>query len=328
VNTSSASFSYRTGDAAPAPQTLQVNSSGGALPFTVSVSNAPWLSVTPTSGTTPASLTLQASPSGMAVGQYTANVVINASGTSQTIAVTLNVSAPLPTISEVRNGASNLPGPIAPGLIIVITGSAMGPDTLTKSTLNGDLFPTTTGGTRVLVGGFAAPILYSSATQVSAVVPYAMAGRASTFVQVEYLGQRSNAVTVQVANTAPAIFTLNGSGTGPGAILNQDTSINSAANPESAGRTIVVFATGEGQTIPAGVDGKLADDPVLPKPVFPVTATIGDVPAQVQYYGAAPGQVAGLMQVNILVPAGARSGDVVLHIGGNDSQKGATVAIR
>ena len=111
---------------------MQVNSSGAALPFTVSVSNAPWLSVTPTSGTTPATLTLQANPSGMQVGQYSANVVINASGSSQTVAVTLNVSAPLPTISEVHNGASNQPGPIAPGLIIVITGSAMGPDTTRK----------------------------------------------------------------------------------------------------------------------------------------------------------------------------------------------------
>ena len=121
---------------------------------------------------------------------------------------------------------------------------------------------------------------------------------------------------------------MNSSGTGPGAILNQDGSVNSAANPESVNRSIVVFATGEGQTIPAGVDGKLADDPVLPKPVLPVTATINDVPADVQYAGAAPGLVAGVLQVNLLVPAGATSGDVVIHIGGNDSQTGVTVAIR
>jgi uncharacterized protein (TIGR03437 family) len=132
---------------------------------------------------------------------------------------------------------------------------------------------------------------------------------------------------VQVANTAPAIFTLNSSGTGPGAILNQDGSVNSAANPESVNRSIVVFATGEGQTIPAGVNGKLAS-PVLPKPVLPVTATISNVPAEVQYAGAAPGLVAGVLQVNLLVPAGATSGDVVIRIGGNASPNGVTVAIR
>jgi uncharacterized protein (TIGR03437 family) len=93
-------------------------------------------------------------------------------------------------------------------------------------------------------------------------------------------------------------------------------------------RSIVVFATGEGQTIPAGVNGKLADGPVLAKPVIPVTASINNVPAVVQYYGAAPGLVAGVLQVNLLVPPGATSGDVVIHIGGNDSQKGVTVAIR
>ena len=72
-----------------------------------------------------------------------------------------------------------------------------------------------------------------------------------------------------------------------------------------------------------------ADNPAaLPKPILPVTATINGVPATVTYYGAAPGLIAGLLQVNIMVPPGATSGNVVLTIGGNRSQTGVTVAIR
>jgi uncharacterized protein (TIGR03437 family) len=255
-------------------------------------------------------------------------VTISASGSTQTLTVTLAVSAPLPTVNEVDNSASNLTGPVAPGEIIVIRGSAMGPETLVTYTLNGDVFATAIGGTRVLVGGFAAPMVYTSSGQVAAIVPYEIAGRTSTFVQVEYLSQRSNAFTVQVAATAPGVYTLNSTGQGPGAILNADYSVNSDANPVPVGGVIQVFATGEGQTIPPGVNGKLADDPILPKPVLPVTATISKIPATVTYMGAAPGLVAGLMQVNIQVPDGAKSGDVVLSIGGVKSQPGVTVSIR
>jgi uncharacterized protein (TIGR03437 family) len=181
----------------------------------------------------------------------------------------------------------------------------------------------------VLVGGHAAPILYASSKQVTAIAPYAIAGQASTFVQVEYQGQTSNGVNVNVADAAPGVFALDGSGSGAGAILNQNGEVNSRSNPARAGSVIVLFATGEGQTVPAGEDGTMADDWWdLPTPVLPVTATIAGVPARVLYAGAAPGEVAGLMQVNLLVPPNAVSGDVVLTIGGHASQRGVTVAIR
>jgi uncharacterized protein (TIGR03437 family) len=329
LSASSANFSYRTGDPNPAPQTVQLSSSGAALSFTISVSNAPWLTVTPTSGTTPANVTLSVNPANLAVGQYSATISINSSGGTPTIGVVLTVSAPLPTIAQIHNGASNQPGPIAPGLIIVLTGTGMGPDKLVTYTLNGNRFATVLSSTRVLIGGIESPMIYTSATQVAAVVPYAMAGRATATVQVEYLAQRSNAITAQVTATAPAVFTLNASGTGPGAILNQDYSVNSDANPANVGSIIQVFATGEGQTLPPGIDGKLADDPAaLPKPVQPVSATISDIPAEVTYFGAAPGLVAGVIQVNVRVPPGAGSGEVILTMGGNKSPRGVTVSIQ
>jgi|HubBroStandDraft_4_1064222.scaffolds.fasta_scaffold578623_1 uncharacterized protein (TIGR03437 family) len=64
----------------------------------------------------------------------------------------------------------------------------------------------------------------------NAVAPYEIAGTTSTTLQVEYQGQRTSAMSLSVAPSAPAIFTVNGSGAGQGAILNQDGTLNSAAN--------------------------------------------------------------------------------------------------
>ena len=131
-----------------------------------------------------------------------------------------------------------------------------------------------------------------------------------------------------MASAVPAIFAADSSGKNQGAILNQDTSYNSTANPASRNSVIVLFTTGEGQTSPPGVDGLLAAD-VLPKPNQQVTAQIGGIPAEVIYAGAAPGLTAGVMQVNLRVPENAPSGNVpvVVSVGVTTSQQDITVAI-
>ena len=90
-------------------------------------------------------------------------------------------------------------------------------------------------------------MIFASATQVSAVVTYELAGFlfSGADVFVRYLGQTSNAVHVNVATTAPGLFTANSSGTGPGAILNSNNSLNSPANPATKGDTVVVYLTGK-----------------------------------------------------------------------------------
>jgi hypothetical protein len=104
LNTASTSFSYRTGDPTPTNQTVQVGSNGASLPFTISVTNAPWLTVTPTSGTSPSTITLAVDPSKVQVGNYSATVTVSSTGAaSQSFTVSLSVSAPLPTVNEIRN---------------------------------------------------------------------------------------------------------------------------------------------------------------------------------------------------------------------------------
>jgi uncharacterized protein (TIGR03437 family) len=87
-------------------------------------------------------------------------------------------------------------------------------------------------------------------------------------------------------------------------MLNQDFTLNSAANPAAAGSYCVLYATGAGQTNPAGVDGLLTTNSPYPAPELPVTVTVGGLPATVTYAGAAPAEVAGVLQINFQVPAG------------------------
>ena len=97
------------------------------------------------------------------------------------------------------------------------------------------------------------------------------------------------------------------------------------------GDIIQVYATGEGQTTPAGVDGKIAPLTLpLPAPNLTAAVLIGGLPARIQYIGAAPGLVAGALQVNVEIPAGVGSGDqpIFLTVGTNTSQSGLTVAVK
>ncbi len=90
------------------------------------------------------------------------------------------------------------------------------------------------------------------------------------------------------------------------------------------------FATGEGQTSPSGVDGKPAALP-LPQPILLVSAAIGGQAVKPQYAGGAPGEVAGLMQVNVQIPTGIQTGSAVplaLMVGNVSSQAGVTIAVR
>lgn len=232
--------------------------------------------------------------------------------------------------ASVVNAASFLSGPVAPGEIVTVFGSGFGPGPLTTLRLTAGLVNTTLGGTRVLFDGVPAPLIYTVENQLSAVVPYAVAGKSSTQVQVEYRGTRSAPVTLQVAPDSPGIFALDSSGKGPGAILNQDSSVNSPANPAHIGSVVSIFATGEGQTSPAGVDGKPGSDPV-PHPILSVIVTIGGQTVTPTYAGGAPGNVAGLMQVNVQIPSGIQTGSavpVVVQLGNTSSQAGVTIAVR
>jgi uncharacterized protein (TIGR03437 family) len=335
-------FTYQVGGSTPAAQTISATGAGNAaLTFTATAtsSGGNWLTVTPSSGTTPASLSAGVTPSGLTAGTYTGTIVVAGSGSatgSTTINVTLTVTAPLPTITAVVNAASFGGSKIAPGEIVTLGGTALGPVNGLGLTLNSaGKVSTTLGNVSVTFNGYPSPLVYVSATQINCVVPYEVAALVSPFVQVTYAGQSSNAFSLSGGASAPGIFTQNGQGSGPGAILNASGTVNGPSAPAAKGTIVVIYMTGEGQTGPAGVTGSVtavntSGGPLTPQPLLPIAVTIGGQPATVVFYGEAPGLVAGVMQVNVIVPTAAASGAdaLVVSVGGNPSQSGVTVSVQ
>jgi uncharacterized protein (TIGR03437 family) len=331
-------FSYQPGAALPQPQSLTVSSTGGPANFTgaaSTITGGGWLSLSPLSGTTPASLKVSVSPGSLPPGEYAGTVTVTsatAGNSPQTASVRLVInSVSLPVVTKVVNAASALPTAAAPGLIVSIFGANLGPTQGDSGRVVGGVLESTVAETRVMFDSNPAPLLYVSADQINAIVPYAVAGRFSTQLQVEYRGTRSSALVLQVVDAAPGIFTMNKQGTGPGAILNQDYSVNGLTRAAARGSVVMIYATGEGQTSPGGVDGRLAGSAPYPAPVLPVKVTIGGRDTEVLYAGAAPGFVAGSMQINVRIPNDAPTGDevpVLISVGNRNSQPTATLAIR
>ena len=240
---------------------------------------------------------------------------------------------PVVASTGVVNAASFARTSMSPGLIVTLFGTVMGPDQL--ATL--ELTPDGTGitkelaGTKVFFDDVPAPVVFTSAGQVNVIVPYAVADKSATRMVVEYNGTKSNPIQLPVAASAPAIFTIPPSGAGQGAILNQNNSVNSTTSPAGRNTVVQIFATGEGQTDPAGADGKLMPGNALARPKLPVTVRIGNIDAPVTYAGSAPGLVAGLIQINARIAATTPLGaavPVVISVGGVPSQPGVTMVIR
>jgi uncharacterized protein (TIGR03437 family) len=245
---------------------------------------------------------------------------------------------PTPRIAAIDDSASFAPalgasGVVAPGEIVSIFGNNLGPSTgvSLQLTSNGAAVTTSLGGTQVLFDGKAAALTYASGSQVNAVVPFEVAGRATTAMTVTYQGGISTPNILNVQAASPGIYTLDGSGSGPGAILNQDYGINGAARPAARGSTVQIYLTGGGVTNPPSTDASIIPSSLpLPYLTLTTTATIGGLPAEVTYWGGVPGSIAGLVQVNATVPSGVTPGSsvpVLVTIGSWTSQPGVTIAV-
>jgi uncharacterized protein (TIGR03437 family) len=238
-------------------------------------------------------------------------------------------------VSQVVNGASGIEGGVAPGEILTVRGYSVGASAVSGLKLDASgAVVSNLNGLQVTFDGKAAPLIYTSANQTNLIVPYEVAGKASTVMQVTYAAAagtvQTAAWTLPVVAAAPGLFTIDSTGIGQGAIVNQDGTVNSASNAAVRGSVISIYATGEGQTSPAGVAGSVTGSSGK-MPVLPVMVTIGGIVAAVQYAGSAPDAVAGLLQVNAVVPAGVSVGSavpVVVSVGGIESQVGVTVAVR
>jgi len=339
LSTTRANFVYTVGGTAPASQSITITNSGGGSLSWSTASSASWLTVSPGSGIGSGTLTLGINTAGLSAQTYNGTITVTAAGATnspQTISVVLTVNvAPVSpvVVTGVANSASWATGPVAPGELVTIAGSMLGPPSGVQAAVD----PSTgkvvaqLAGTSVLFDGVAAPLLYVSATQVNAIVPYEVAGCTQTMLQVQYQGVRSTATALPCAGAAPGIFTSNAAGTGQAAAANQDGTLNGPSSPAAKGSYVTLYFTGGGQTNPPGITGSITDASTLKWLVQAAIVTVGGVPANVAFGGAAPTFVDGFLQLNIQLSNGTPSGNalpVVVKIGNAASPAMATLAVQ
>jgi len=243
--------------------------------------------------------------------------------------VTVYGLLPVPGITEVASAASFTSSAIAPGELIAIFGNSIGPSVPAGLALGSSgRVATSLEGLTVSFDGNLAPLLYASSGQINAVVPFAVAGQSTTVMQIAAPGGATFTATQPVGAAAPAVFAIGASG--QGAILNGDFTVNSPAHPAARGSWISIYATGAGLLSPAVADGTIISTTNLPLSVAAVAVTIGGQAATVGYQGAAPGLVAGVLQINAQVPAGVTPGaavPVTIGVGGTAGLNTVTMAV-
>ena len=229
--------------------------------------------------------------------------VPEATGEYGAYAAKFDFSQPAGTeIHRVVNAASLAPGrnsrgpngSVAPGEIVTLFGSGFrsGPDL------------------RLDFDGIPAPILYSDAGQINAVVPFKLEPRnAFTLVSVRNGTEAVRPYKLPLAAASPGIF---------GVALNQDGSVNSDANPAASGSIVTLFLTGAGaydRAIDDGEPGPML--PPFPVPILGIGGAVNGMAAEILFAGQAPGLVAGVVQVNLQIPDGVPPGAarITMYVG-------------
>lgn len=354
--------------AAP-PQSLTISPSnptgtgGTTMQFTASGTNLTsngvrWAVTPPNYGTMSASGLLRMGTSNDAAVKATVTATSIASpAVTATTTVTINPAKPVIAPSGVTNSASHQAGGgVAPGEIVTILGTNIGPSAVASGTLAPDgSLATSAGGTQVLFDGRAAPVVQASVGKVVAIAPYEIAGQDTTQVQIVSKGQATPMAAVPVRAASPGLYTNSLVGSGPAFIQNQDGAINSTQFAAVPGTVISLYATGDGQSNPAGVTGQVNLTSPGTVPLQSVSLIIGGESAQILYAGGAPSDasgvspvlppdlplnimpdgsaafVSGLMQIVAVVPGDLAAGNnvpVALQIGDSAvSQANVTMAV-
>lgn len=211
----------------------------------------------------------------------------------------------------VTNSASLSSGPVAPGERVVLTGSALGPNS------------------KVFFGNVAAPVISSTFSTAPVVVPFEISGQATAHVTVTTEDVTSAPSAVQIAPSAPGVFTASGTGQGQAIAFGENGLPNSPDNPALAGSILSILCTGEGLISPSVATGvPISTTP--PSPVLPVTATVRGLPAVVDQAYSIPGTI-GQFVVDLRVPDGVAQDDnasVLIMVGNTMTQVGPTVVVR
>jgi len=253
-----------------------------------------------------------------------------APGTNFLLHLSPNANAQTFPLACAGNAASYEEGSIAPGEIVTLMGTGLGPQQgiQSQATLQSP-FPTEAANAEVTFDGTPAPLLWVQDGQINAIVPWSLTPGQTTQICASYSSVTTNCLSWPVAQSAPAVFTVDGV---HAAAVNQDGTINSAGNPAPVGSIVAVWATGLGPVSPAQTDGTLVGLP-LPDNLLPVQIGAQVVglnvdfytPFEIAYAGPAPYLVAGASQIDfqvvnyagsIVVTAGAQSPGFQIYVAG------------
>jgi uncharacterized protein (TIGR03437 family) len=253
------------------------------------------------------------------------------------------VVASAPTISGLFNAASYATATVSPGELVTIFGTNIGPAIPASMNVVAGYADITLGAVNVTIDGQNCPLLYVSENQVTVQVPYEATVGAAKTVTLTNGGNPVAMATIDIAATVPGIFSADGSGQGQAAALNTTVggvvTLNSGTTPAPVGATVSLYLTGEGgyNLVPlAGVSntGYIIPVGITPLPtMLPLpTVVIGgvDASAGVSYAGVVPGSIIGVLQINVVVPAGTATGaavPVTVTIGGATTQANLTLGI-
>jgi uncharacterized protein (TIGR03437 family) len=232
------------------------------------------------------------------------NVLLYRAASSSTVSMDLTFPATANFACPVNLG-SGVTGPgLAPGEIFAIFGTGIGPaqGIVAAPDASGE-FPTTLGGVLVSIGGKPVPLLYVQAGEIHAVAPFALPF--PPVLQVQYQDQSAPPLDGAWTAVNPGIFTIGKQA----AVINQDGTVNTPENPARLGSMVSIYATGTGYLESPVVDGQLTPIP----PPYIVTqytpqVTFASTPGTVLWSGSAPTLVAGVTQINVVLPASLPAG--------------------
>ena len=242
-----------------------------------------------------------------------------------------------PTISPntVFNPLTLQTGPIAPGEILAVVGSNIGPATAVSAP-SGNL-PTTLGGTQLMINDtLAAPIAFSSTNLVVAVLPYSAGGSGAVIggtvkMTIVYNGATSNSVVTSIALASPGLFPVSLADSGQTSVkaVNPDGTLNSSSNPVAAGSVVTLYAAGLGPVTPSFTAGQVAPSTPLYTTTAQTFVSFAGQTGDVLFSGLAPGTL-GVYQVNTRIPSTVPSGaqSVLLWNSAGTSQNGLQIYIK
>jgi uncharacterized protein (TIGR03437 family) len=201
-------------------------------------------------------------------------------------------------------------GTISPGEVISLYGPHIGPaQSLAQPNTRGSV-PTLLGGVQVFINDLPAPLLYVSDSQINAVTPFALKDQASARVRIVFNGATGPDFSAVVVPVKPQIFQDLSQ---RAAALNADGTVNSPGNPAKAGTSMSIWATGTVPYSATPVDGVI---PSAAEEYQRTSVLAGTTPLYVDYSGAAPGIVAGVVQINFRLPANFTGENIAIMSGG------------